>query len=295
MTDMMLKRIFVAVFVMLSVVALIGSTYGLGIYSANFGNVEQGKTYTTTTILITSSRDMDNHYVMEKGGDLAAWVTTISPAEFDLAAGSNKEITLTLTVPEDARLGEYEGTVTAVGKRVAGGGAGAGETGVGYTVATKSRLYASVVKPGAVEAAAITLFKTTKTVAPGDIAKFDIAVKNTGNIPTTAVTSLLITKGEANITTVPGAPMELSVDEEKTVKLFWDTEGVAEGEYTAVASVIAGENLFSSEPVAITVGGVAAEVEVVPSTYTYYIIAIAVVIAIVVIIGVMIFLRRRKR
>ncbi len=78
--------------------------------------------------------------------------------------------------------------------------------------------------------------------------------------------------------------MELNVDDEKAVKLFWDTEGVAEGEYSAVASVIAGENMFSSEPVAITVGTVGVS----------YLIAIAVVIAIVVITGVMLFLRRRK-
>lgn len=283
----MLKRIFVAVFVALSVVALIVSAYGLGISNANFGQVEQGKTYNSSVTIITSSRGFDNHFVVEKSGDLAGWVTTISPTEFDLKAGGTKTVTITLTVPEDARLGEYEGGITAVGKRVVGGGgAGAGETGVGYTVATKSRLYARVVKPGAVEAAAITLFKALKTVAPGDIAKFDIAVKNTGNIPTTAVTSLLITKGEANITTIPAAPMELNVDDEKSVKLFWDTEGVAEGEYSAVASVIAGENMFSSEPVAITVGTVGVS--------AYYMIAIAVVIAIVVITGVMLFLRRRK-
>ncbi len=79
--------------------------------------------------------------------------------------------------------------------------------------------------------------------------------------------------------------MELNVDDEKSVKLFWDTEGVAEGEYTAVASVLTGENMFSSEPVAITVGTVGVS--------TYYLISIAVVIAIVVITG-MLFLRRRK-
>ncbi len=48
-------------------------------------------------------------------------------------------------------------------------------------------------------------------------------------------------------------PEELTVGEEKHVKLFWDTSDAEEGKYTALAFVNAGTEIAQSEPIGITI------------------------------------------
>jgi len=48
-------------------------------------------------------------------------------------------------------------------------------------------------------------------------------------------------------------PEELTVGEEKHVKLFWDTSDAEEGKYTALAFVNAGTEIAQSEPIGIAI------------------------------------------
>ena len=272
--------------------ALIGNVSALGITDVVFGQAEQGKTYNQTAIVITSSAGFDNHFVMEKGGELADWIA-ISPVEFDLKAGDTKNITVTLSVPEDAKLGEYTGTLTAVGQKTAPiGGDSAGGTGVGYTIATKSNMLARVVKPGAIEAVSILNILAPRRIKPDDIAKFDVSIKNTGNVPSTVNPALRISKGTETIDTLKGMPIELAVNDEDTVKLYWDTKGVLDGTYTAVvdlmipSAVNPGEHITtSSDPISIEVGG-----------GTSVFVAVAAILAVVIVIlAAFVLLRRRRK
>ncbi len=232
--------------------AFTGTASALGISNVNFGDVEQGKTYNQPALIITSPEEFDNHFIMEKSGELAGWIT-IYPVEFDLKAGNDKDITVTLTVPEDARLGPYTGYIKAAGQYIAPApGETPGGAAVGYRVATQSDVYATVVKPGAVEAVSILGVIAPKRVAPGSAAKFDVALKNTGNIPTTASPALTISKGAETVATIPGVAMELKVNEEKTAKLYWDAQ--EEGTYTAVVAVTCGETRTTSDPISIEIG-----------------------------------------
>ena len=232
--------------------AFTGNASGLGMLDKNFGDVEQGRTYTETVKVITSELDFDNNFVIEKSGELADWID-VSPTEFDLKAGESQILTVTLTVPEDAKLGEYTGAITAAGQKTAPApGETEGGTGVGYKVATKSRLRATVIKPGAIEAVTILSVIAPKRVEPGSAAKFDVTIKNTGNIYTTASPTLTVSKGAETVATIPGLPVELSVDEEKTAKLYWDAQ--EEGTYTAVVAVTCGETTTEAEPISIEVG-----------------------------------------
>jgi len=262
--------------------AFTGNACGLGMLDKNFGDVEQGRTYTETVKVITSELDFDNHFVIEKEGVLADWLV-VSPMEFDLEAGESQILIVTLTVPEDAKLGEYTGAITAAGQKTAPApGETEGGTGVGYKVATKSRLRATVIKPGAIESVAILSVIAPKRVEPCSAAKFDVTIKNTGNIYTTASPALTISKGAETVATIPGVAMELSVDEEKTTKLYWDAQ--EEGTYTAVVAVTCGETTATSEPISIKVGG-----SPLPS------VAVAAMLAAVIVILAAFVLLRQKR
>jgi len=276
-----LRKIAISLIVIAMFIATFaGNASGLGITNVNFGDVEQGKTYNQPALIVTSSAGFDNYFIMEKGGELADWIT-ISPMEFNLKAGDTKDITVTLTVPEDAKLGSYEGYIRAAGQYVAPApGATPGGAAVGYKVATRSDVYANVVKPGAVEAVSILSVIAPKRVAPGSTAKFDIALKNTGNIYTTASPALTVSKGAETVATIPGVAIELSVDEEKTAKLYWDAQ--EEGTYTAVVAVTCGETTTESDPIRIEVGGGASAF-------------VAVAAILVAVIAAVVLLRRRQK
>jgi uncharacterized membrane protein len=245
----MLRKMAIALFV---IAIFTGTGSGLGMHDKNFGNVEQGRTYTGTVDIITSEMDFDNDFAIEKSGELADWID-VSPTEFDLKAGNTQTLTVTLTVPEDAKLGEYTGVIKAAGQRtVPTAEEPTGGAGVGYKVAVKSRLRATVIKPGAVEAVTILSADAPKRVDPGSVAKFNVLIKNTGNVPATASPTLTVSKAAETIATIPSVPIELSVDEEKTVKLYW--EAPETGLYTAVVAVTCGETTTTYDPISIEVG-----------------------------------------
>ena len=247
-----LRKIVISIFVLAMFAgAFTGTASALGMLNLDFGNVEQGRTYTETVNVITSELDFDNHFVIEKSGALADWID-VSPMEFDLKAGDTQTLTVTLTIPGDAKLGEYTGAITAVGQETAPApGAPPGGAAVGYKVATKSNLRATVIKPGAVEAVSILSVIAPKRVEPGSTARLDVSLKNTGNIYTTASPTLTVSKGAETVATIPGVAIELSVDEEKTAKLYWDAQ--EKGTYTAVVAVTCGETTTTSEPISIKV------------------------------------------
>ena len=235
--------------------ALIPSTAtALGIQKAEFFDVEQGGTYNITIYVYTSYLDFENDYTIEMEGEIVSWLD-VTPTNFTLEEGEQKQpVTLTLTVPKDVKLGDYNGTITAVGHRpVPSGESGSSGTGVGYTVATRSQIHAKVVKPGAKEIVAIEDIVAPGRISPGEIAGFSAVIRNTGNVPTTAVLTLTIQQDSSKIAEVPSAPMDLAVGETKEVELFW--KPAAEGNYQAVLTANYGGKTTNSEPISIAVGG----------------------------------------
>jgi len=257
------EKVIISIICMLFISLYISTVSGLGMANLNCGDVEQGKTYNITAVVFQSELDFENHFVMEKAGELADWFS-VSPQEFDLAKSESKDIRVTLKVPEDAKLGEYYGSITAVGQKTVPteGDEGGGAT-IGFRVATESKIYAKVVKPGAVEAVTILNVDVPERVKPGSVAKFDVLIKNTGNVPATASPTLTVSKGAETVATIPGVPLELSVDDEKTVKLYWEAQ--EKGTYTAVVTATCGETTTTSDPVSIEVGKSGFSIPAVPA------------------------------
>jgi len=271
----MLKEIII-ISAILSI--FMGTASGLGITHAGFGNVEQGKTYDIPVTVITSELDFDNHFVIEIEGELTDWVS-VTPLEFDLPAGESQTLTVNLEVPENARVGEYKGSITAVGQQgVPAPGETTGGAAVGYTIAARSLLSASVIKPGAVESVAVTSVNVPGKMKPDSVVKFDISIKNTGNVPAIA-TPILLISSHTSTTEIPGVPVELEVDEETTIKMYWDAQEA--GTYTAVVSIACGETTVNSDPVSITVTDSS-----LPGMQTY--------LVIITILGAAVLLRRRS-
>jgi hypothetical protein len=287
--------------IFLVAVALAGAAQALALSNLNFGDVEQGATYTQTLLLANSPQDIDNHFIIEKAGVMKDWIT-VSPAEFDLAKGSSQSLTVTLVVPGDASLGEKIATITAVGKKTvpSAGGTPEGAT-VGYAVATKSNVVANVVKPGATAAIGITGVETPAGVRPGDIVKFTITARNTGNIPATGTFSVAISRGGAALATIPGVPVDFGMNAEQTVKLFWDTQGQPDGTYTAVVSVVpstSGKDVTirtaSYPPITLELGGTTATPQGASPLPDLPLAAIAGICIIAVIALALVLLKRRR-
>lgn len=241
-----MRRILIS---LLIIVLMAPLALSLGMADWSFGQVEQGQTYYATIPVRQSALDFENDFTIETGGEMAGWLK-VMPMNFSLGKGESQLLNVTLTVPKDAKLGDYNGTVKAVGHRHVPGTNQTGGAVVGYTVATLSKIRASVIKPGAVELVAITRIDAPGKVKPNSAVRFDVSIKNTGNIPATASPTLLISKG-ADTTKIPGVPIELSVGEEKTVKLYWDAQ--EEGTYTAVIAVACAAKTVNSDPISIAV------------------------------------------
>lgn len=249
-----MQRILLIVLIV-TLALLPGTATALGIQKAEFFDVEQDNTYNITIFVYTSYLDFENDYSMEMEGEIVGWLD-ITPTNFTLEEGEQQQsITLSLTVPNDAKLGDYNGTIKAVGHRPvpSGNESTSGGTGVGYTVATKSQIHAKVVKPGAKEIVVIEDIVAPGKVSPGEIAGFSAVLRNTGNVPTTAVLTLTIQQDLSKIAEVPSAPLDLAVGETEEVELFW--KPAAEGNYQAVLSAGYGGKTTNSEPISISVGG----------------------------------------
>lgn len=110
----------------------------IGINDATFSpqaGVERGKAY-SQSVLLLNSPNRDNHFVVTVAGEVGAWVTKISPSDFNLTANQQKFIELTIAVPANATFGANTGTVTATATDPAGG--------AGIIEATRGNLYATV-------------------------------------------------------------------------------------------------------------------------------------------------------
>lgn len=240
--------------IFITALALIpGNAAALGIQKAEFFDVEQGGTYNITINVYTSYLDFENDYTIKIDGEITGWLDA-APINFTLEKGEQRQpITLSLKVPRDSKLGDYNGTITAVGHRPvpSGNESVSSGTGVGYTVATRSIIHARVVKPGAREIVAIEDITAPGKVSPGEIAGFSAAMRNTGNVPTTAILTLKIQQGSNKIAEVPSAPHELALGEKKEVELFW--KPLAEGNYEAVLTASYGGKTTSSDPISIAV------------------------------------------
>jgi hypothetical protein len=241
-----MRRIFIS---LLTIVLLTPPALSLGMPDCSFGQVEQGLTYYATIPVRQSALDFENDFTVETGGEMAGWLK-VTPMNFSLGKDESQMLNVTLTVPEDAKLGDYNGTIKAVGHRPVPAPNQTGGAAVGYTVATISKIHASVIKPGAVESIAITRMDAPSKAKPDSAVRFDVSIKNTGNIPATASPTLIISRG-ADTTEIPGVPLELNVGEEKTAKLYWDAQ--EEGTYTAVVSIACGGKTVNSDPISIAV------------------------------------------
>lgn len=235
------------------------SSNALGISSVSFADVEQGKTYTQTVALINSPNDFDNHFVIEIDGSIKDRII-VSPAEFDLAKGEVKKINLTLEVPKYSQLGELTGTITAVGKKTAPSSGGDGGANVGYAVATKGSIYANVIKAGALALVEITGVDVSSPVPAGSVARLTVTAKNNGNVATSSSFKLKIKKDGNVVADIPNSFMDFALGEEKTFKLFWDTQGMEDGRYDAyieATTIAKGSEKTAStayKPVSIIIG-----------------------------------------
>lgn len=241
-----MRRILIS---LLIIVLLTPLALSLGMPDCSFGQVEQGQTYYATIPVRQSALDFENDFTVETGGEMAGWLK-VTPMNFSLGKDESQMLNVTLTVPKDAKLGDYNGTIKAVGHRLVPAPNQTGGAVVGYTVATISKIRASVIKPGAIESVAITRMDAPGKAKPDSAVRFDVSIKNTGNIPATASPTLIISKG-ADTTEIPGVPLELNVGEEKIAKLYWDAQ--EEGTYTAVVSIACGGKTVNSDPFSIAV------------------------------------------
>lgn len=283
-----MRRISSYVSVFLALILITESSSALGISGVSFADVEQGRNYTHAVTLVNSPRDFNNSFVVEIDGAIKDWIK-VSPVEFDLAKGESKQISITLEVPKDARLGEIAGTITAIGKKTVPTNESGGGASVGYAVATKGNIYANVIKPGALASVEITNVEVPSNVAPGSVAKFTVTSKNNGNVATSANFKLDIKKDGEVIASLPGNPIDFALGEEKTIKLFWDTQGVTEGRYEAYieATTIArgsektSSSIYKSVPVIVGESGV-----------SNILISVAGIVILIAIIAI--FLKRKK-
>lgn len=289
-SNVIMTKTIVFIQAVLAFVLISQSASALGISSASFPGAEQGRSYTQTVTLMNSQNDFDNHFVIGIDGEIKTWIK-VSPVEFDLKKGEIKLINITLIVPEDSKLGEVTGTITAVGRKTVPSSSGGEGATVGYAVATKGNIYANVLKQGALASVEITGVEVSSHVVSGSVARFTVNSRNNGNVATSANFKLEVKKDEKVIASVPDTKADFTLGEEKNVKLFWDTQGVEDGKYnayikvTTIASGMEKTSAFEYKPVLIIIGNT----QGISST-----ILIAVAGLIILIIAVFLVLRNKK-
>jgi len=204
----------------------------LWIEDANFGNVQTGRTYNLTISIYSSPKEHDNHFTIEKGGDIAKWLS-FCPGQFDLHQGGRKDVKLTLTIPTDAEFGESSGYIKIIGTN----------SSAGYTISAIADVRASV-KGEVFKNVTITNFTVNKSkVERGEVVKFCLSIKNTGNCFANTTINITIYKNHQTVSAVK-RNVNLVIGEEKLIETYWDTEKASGGKYTAVALI----NGKTSEP-----------------------------------------------
>lgn len=206
---------------------LIPSVSALGIERVEFFEVEQGSTQTIEIDVYTSPTELENEFtyeILSNDQNIHDWIT-VSPTQFIMASGEQRQpISVTLTVPITAELGDYNAELKYAGSRVSGGGT------IGYTVATKSILHFKVVKEGAKKKIDFITMEAKPYILPHEIAKFSSTIKNTGNIPVNYHASLIIEEDYEDVFKVDSPQMTLGVGLFEDVILYWEPE--QEGNYT---------------------------------------------------------------
>ena len=81
----------VAICLFLMCIACVSTASAFGISGASFGSVEIGNTHNMTVFVLSAPEDFDNHFVMERGGEIADWIS-FSPEDFDLPAGAENGV-----------------------------------------------------------------------------------------------------------------------------------------------------------------------------------------------------------
>jgi len=221
----------------LLLMTLVGTVHALSLANLDFGDVNPGGHYNQTLVLDSAPGDIDNYFVVQVTGDMKDWIT-VSPKAFKLSHGTSQPLDVTITVPKDASLGGTTAAIIAVGQQtVASGTTSTGST-VGYAVAAKSNVAATVVKAGATADIGITSVDAPSDFSTGDIVKFTIAAHNAGNVPATGQFSINISCDGKPVTTIPGAPVDFGLNAQQTTKIFWDTQGQSATTCTALVSVV---------------------------------------------------------
>lgn len=212
---------------------LIPSASALGIERVEFFEVEQGSTQTIVIDVYTSPTELENDFtfqIISDNRDLLKWVT-VSPEKFTMAPGEQRQpITVTLTIPITAELGDYSGELKYAGSRISGGGT------IGYTVATKSVIHFKVVKEGAKKKIDFMTMEAKPHIFSHEITKFSSTIKNTGNIPVNYHVSLIIEQDYEEVFKVNSPQMDLGVGLFEDITLYWEPE--QEGNYTGHFKII---------------------------------------------------------
>ena len=226
-----MKKILLILFL----IFLIPSVSALGIERVEFFEVEQGSSQTIEIDVYTSPGELENEFtyeILSSDQKVHEWIT-VSPEKFIMPPGEQRHpITVSLTIPITAELGDYSGELKYAGSRVSGGGT------IGYTVATKSVLHFKVVKEGAKKKIDFVTLDVNSYIKPNEIAKFSSTMKNTGNVPIDFYTSLIIEDKESHeeVFKADSAPMNMGVGLFEEVTLYWEPE--EEGNYTAHFKII---------------------------------------------------------
>ncbi len=183
-----------------------------GTFNWPSGDAQQGGTY-TADVLLMNSPNRDNRFIVTVGGDMGAWVTGISPNNFNLSAGGTRIITLTIQVPSDAALGMRTGTVTATGTQIIGGGT------VGFQEAARGTLYANVIRSTSAQA----------TTSGGSATASDTS----GASSTTAQTTTSTVSGGASSTTTQISTTTNTATSSNTTYCAADVKQCPDGSYAS--------------------------------------------------------------
>lgn len=242
---------------------------------ANFGDVQPGKTYNLTIYIRSSPEESDNHFIIEKGGEIAKWLS-FYPEQFDLRAGARTNITLTLTIPTNAEFGGYTGYIKAIGTNLS----------AGYSISVIAHVRANVREEKEIfKNVTITNFAVNKSeVERGEIVKIRVSIKNTGNCFTNPTVNISIYR-EHEIMTAIERNVNLAVGEEKLIEAYWNTENMSGGKYTAVAFSSTNAKITESIPVQIEV----------KSEEHLSLLLVALIVVIISIIAVFFLFRRMRR
>lgn len=214
---------------------LLPTVSALGMEKVEFFEVEQGSIQTIVIDVYTAPTESENEFkyeILADNQEIHDWIT-ISPEEFTMSPGEQRQaVSVTLTVPFNAELGDRNGELKFAGSRVSGTGT------IGYTVATKSVIHFKVVKEGAKKKIDFISMNANPYILPNEIAKFETLIKNTGNIPTDFYVSLIIEDKDTyeEVFSVDTAPMALNVGLSEDVVLYWQPE--QEGNYTGHFKII---------------------------------------------------------